>query len=141
MNRQTVTPDQLVCPPFTAWDKGWYLLTAGDFAAKQFNSMTVSWGFFGTIWAKPMAICVARPQRHTYQFTEQYDTFTLCAFGEEHRKTLNVLGTKSGRSCLVSTRATLPWWTSCAAIRAPCWCTRSVSLRSPGTASSVEIAI
>lgn len=98
MNRKSISPDQLVTHPFGAWDKGWYLLSAGDFAAKQFNSMTVSWGFFGTIWGKPMAITVVRPQRHTFQFIDKADSYTLCAFGDEHRRVLNVLGTKSGRN-------------------------------------------
>ncbi len=97
MNRQPVAPERIVLRPFEAWDKGWCLLTAGDFAAKQFNSMTVSWGFFGTIWGRPMAICVVRPQRHTYPFTESSDSFTLSAFAEEHRPTLKVLGSRSGR--------------------------------------------
>ena len=29
------------------WDKQWFLLTSGDFEKKHFNTMTVSWGYYG----------------------------------------------------------------------------------------------
>ena len=38
-----------------------------------------------------------RPTRFTYEFMEQYDTFTVCVLPEKHRKALQILGTKSGR--------------------------------------------
>jgi flavin reductase (DIM6/NTAB) family NADH-FMN oxidoreductase RutF len=79
------------------WDKQWLLLTSGDFAAGEFNTMTVAWGSLGIMWGKPFAQVVVRPIRYTYQFMERYDTFTLCAFPEECRKALQLLGTKSGR--------------------------------------------
>jgi flavin reductase (DIM6/NTAB) family NADH-FMN oxidoreductase RutF len=40
---------------------------------------------------------VVRPSRYTYEFIEQYDTFTLGAFPEECRDAMLLLGTKSGR--------------------------------------------
>jgi len=79
------------------WDEQWLLLTAGDFQKGHFNAMTVSWGSFGTIWGKPFAQVVVRPTRYTYKFMEQYETFTLCAFPEQYRPALELLGARSGR--------------------------------------------
>jgi flavin reductase (DIM6/NTAB) family NADH-FMN oxidoreductase RutF len=59
--------------------------------------MTVAWGSMGVMWGKPFAQVVVRPVRYTFEFMEQYDSFTLCAFPAEYRQTLLMLGTKSGR--------------------------------------------
>jgi Conserved protein/domain typically associated with flavoprotein oxygenases, DIM6/NTAB family len=83
--------------PFTIFDKRWFLLAAGDFAKGDFNAMTVSWGFLGTMWGRPVAQIVVRPQRHTRGFLDKYDSFTLCSFPEEFRPALAMLGAKSGR--------------------------------------------
>lgn len=79
------------------WDSRWLLLTAGDLASEQFNLMTVAWGSFGTMWSRPFAQVVVRPTRHTFAFTERFDTFTLCAFPELCRPVLKLMGTRSGR--------------------------------------------
>ena len=83
--------------PFTTFDKRWFLLTAGDFAKGDYNTMTVSWGFLGTMWSMPVAQVVVRPQRYTREFLDKYDTFTLCSFPEKYRPALTLLGAKSGR--------------------------------------------
>ena len=80
MERKTISPWDFAAKGFSFWDRDWLLLSAGDFAKKKFNCMTVSWGFLGVMWARPMAIVVVRPQRHTRQFMDQHDSFTLCAF-------------------------------------------------------------
>ena len=82
---------------FRLWDEQWFLLTAGDFRERRFNTMTVSWGSLGILWNKPFAQVVVRPTRHTHSFMERYDTFTLCAFSAEHRPALELLGSRSGR--------------------------------------------
>jgi len=79
------------------WDKQWFLLTSGDLSKKHFNTMTVSWGYFGIMWNTPVAVVVVRPTRFTYEFIEKYDTFTLSSFNKSFRKDLNILGSKSGR--------------------------------------------
>ena len=81
--------------PFTAFDKGWGLVTAGD--AKKYNTMTVSWGGLGTLWNKPVATIYIRPQRYTKQFVDANERFTVSLFDGEHKRELGVLGTKSGR--------------------------------------------
>jgi flavin reductase (DIM6/NTAB) family NADH-FMN oxidoreductase RutF len=110
--REQVDIYDLLLPPFAVWDKTWFLLTAGTLPEKSpaptppssaqptprsFNSMTVSWGGLGFMWGKPLAIVVVRPQRHTFEYLDKSPDFTLCAFGESHRATLNFLGTKSGK--------------------------------------------
>ena len=97
MTRETIPLTELHLPAFGAWEPGWFLLTAGENRPGEFNSMTVSWGALGVIWHKPLAVVVVRPQRHTRQFIERYDTFSLCAFDEAYRPALNMLGTRSGR--------------------------------------------
>jgi flavin reductase (DIM6/NTAB) family NADH-FMN oxidoreductase RutF len=92
-----ISPMDFALRPFRQWDKGWFALAAGDFAARKFNAMTVSWGGLGIMWGKPFALAVVRPTRFTHRFTEGFDTFTLCAFPEEYRAALNILGSKSGR--------------------------------------------
>ena len=77
------------------WKEQWLLLTAGT--KEEFNMMTVAWGSIGCMWAKPFVQMVVRPQRYTHDYTEKYDTFTLCAFSKEFKKDLNYLGTVSGR--------------------------------------------
>ncbi len=82
---------------FNIFDKQWFLLTAGNFSEGCFNTMTVSWGFMGTMWQLPMVMAVVRPQRYTMEFLERCDTFTLSAFAPEYRKALALLGSESGR--------------------------------------------
>ena len=79
------------------WSAQWLLLTAGDFAAGSYNSMTVGWGSFGTMWRKPCAQVVVRNGRHTRNFIDNHESFTLCAFPEQHRAALQLLGSRSGR--------------------------------------------
>ena len=93
----TIPLTDITLPSFTAFDKGWFLVTAGDFASGRFNTMTVSWGFLGTMWSKPVAQVVIRPQRYTREFLDEFDTFTVSAFPESLRPALAQLGSKSGR--------------------------------------------
>ena len=45
----------------------WGLVTAGD--KNGLNTMTVSWGAIGELWAMDMATIYIRPQRHTVNQT------------------------------------------------------------------------
>ena len=89
--------ERFVLAPVKALDKDWLLLSAGDLAARDWNCMTVSWGAFGVIWGRPMAMIVVRPSRHTHGFTERHDTFTLSAFPESLHPALDYCGSHSGR--------------------------------------------
>ncbi len=97
MNRTPIPFKNLRLNSLHIWDKQWFLLTCGDFDSGDFNTMTVAWGSFGTMWHKPFAQVVVRPVRHTFSFLERYPTFTLSAFTRDHKKALGILGTKSGR--------------------------------------------
>lgn len=79
------------------FDRQWLLLTCGDFATRQYNAMTISWGSLGFIWGRPFVQVMVRPQRYTYEFMEHYHTFSVCAFPPEYRQALSLLGTQSGR--------------------------------------------
>lgn len=97
MPLQTIPTDKFIVNNVDLWSNKWLLLTSGDFKKNAFNTMTVGWGSLGVMWNKPFAQVVVRPTRHTYQFMEQYETFTLCAFSEKYRKALELLGSKSGK--------------------------------------------
>ncbi len=81
--------------PFSKTNKEWFLITAGD--ESGYNTMTASWGFFGTMWGKSVAHVVIRPQRHTLDFVEKANKFTISIFDEKYRSALQFCGTKSGR--------------------------------------------
>ncbi len=94
---QKIPAEEWMIKACDIWDNQWLLLTSGDYAKNSFNSMTVGWGSFGIMWQRPFAQVVVRPTRFTYEFMEKYDTFTLCAFSELFRKSLQFLGSTSGR--------------------------------------------
>ncbi|MBR5766927.1 MAG: flavin reductase, partial [Lachnospiraceae bacterium] len=52
-----------------------------------------------TLWGKPVVTVYVRPNRHTYEYTEANEFFTLNFFTEDYRKALAVMGSKSGRDC------------------------------------------
>ena len=97
MQRNPIAFNNLHVRAHQLWSEQWMVLTSGSFVDDRFNAMAVGWGSFGTMWSKPFAQVVVRPTRYTLEFMEQYDTFTLCAFPEAHRKAVQLLGTKSGR--------------------------------------------
>lgn len=97
MDMQSISIEAFTTKSFSLFEPHWLLLTSGDFRQKRYNAMTISWGSLGIIWGKPFAQVAVRPVRYTYEFIEQYETFTLCAFPASYRKALTLLGSKSGR--------------------------------------------
>lgn len=97
MARKAIPLDDISVRFRHLWARQSMLLTAGDFAEGRFNTMAVGWGGFGELWDGPLAMVVVRPQRYTYEFIEQYDTFTLTALPPALRPAIMLLGTKSGR--------------------------------------------
>ncbi len=89
--------ERLRVRPHDLWKNRWLALASGDYEAGTFNAMTVAWGGLGEMWNFPFVLVVVRPTRHTHGFMEKYPTFTLCAFPETHRKSLTILGARSGR--------------------------------------------
>lgn len=80
---------------FEVFGKDWALLTAGS--VDSYNTMTISWGGMGTLWAKPVVTVYVKPIRYTYEFMEKSEYFTVSFYDEQYRKDLNILGTESGR--------------------------------------------
>lgn len=73
----------------------WMLITAGDKSAA--NTMTASFGGFGVLFHKNVAMIYIRPERYTYNFLENNDTFSLSFFSEKHRDALRYCGRTSGK--------------------------------------------
>ncbi len=61
------------------------------------NTMTIGWGFLGTMWSKPVFVVAVRHSRHTYKLMEESTSFTVCLPAKDMEKALSVCGTKSGR--------------------------------------------
>ena len=85
---------------FKLFDDYWALVTAGT--PEDYNTMTISWGSLGTIWAprgngRQIATIYIKPSRYTYQYLEKSDYYTISFFPEEKRKDLAYLGSHSGR--------------------------------------------
>jgi flavin reductase (DIM6/NTAB) family NADH-FMN oxidoreductase RutF len=64
------------------------------------NTMTISWGFVGFLWASPYFITVVRPQRYTRELIDGAADFTVSVPLDKSggmERELSVCGTKSGR--------------------------------------------
>ena len=81
--------------PFNTLGNDGILLVAGD--ENKSNPMTISWGFFGIMWGKPVAIVAVRTTRYTYDFMNDVNEFTLNWVDDDHKPALIICGTKSGR--------------------------------------------
>lgn len=98
MGYTKIDPKELQGNVFEMIDDKWFLVTAKKYKSdNKINTMTASWGFMGVMWGRPVANCVIRPVRYTYEFMEEADYYTLSFFSGEYKKALNILGTKSGR--------------------------------------------
>ena len=85
---------------FDMFNNQWALATAGDI--NHFNTCTIAWGSLGTIWGGPgggksIVTIYINPDRYTYDFLKENDTFTVEFFPPEYRKALGYLGSHSGR--------------------------------------------
>lgn len=88
---------ELQLNPFDEIGKAWYLLTAGTM--DSYNTMTCSWGAMGEIWGVPSFHCVVRTNRHTLQFLDSHDLFTVSFFPPAQKDVLRFCGAHSGRDC------------------------------------------
>lgn len=91
-----ISPYEISGNTFKMIGEDWFLITAGTI--DSYNTMTAAWGSFGVLWNKPVVQCFVRPTRHTYNFTEINESFTICFFDEKFRDILNFCGTTSGRN-------------------------------------------
>lgn len=90
-----INPEQLTDNVFKLIAKDWMLITGGT--KDNFNTMTASWGGLGILWGKNVAYCVIRPQRYTYQYMENTNSYTLSFFTDKYKKALGICGSQSGR--------------------------------------------
>jgi flavin reductase (DIM6/NTAB) family NADH-FMN oxidoreductase RutF len=95
MKIQAINVKELQTNVFEILHDRWMLITAGN--PDKFNTMTASWGTFGILWNKPVAICFIRPQRYTFEFIETQDLFTLSFFPAQYKHVLNYCGSHSGK--------------------------------------------
>ncbi len=98
MERQPIPFEAFNANVMHLFDRQWLLLTSGNYAGRQYNAMTISWGSLGFIWGRPFVQVLVRPHRYTFEFMERYPTFSVCAFPPEYRPALSLLGTRSGRA-------------------------------------------
>ncbi len=82
-------------PLFDRISKDWMLISASD--GTRTNSMTASWGCFGVLWGKQVAVCFIRPGRYTFTLTEKAKTLSLAFFDREYHSRLAYFGAHSGR--------------------------------------------
>ena len=85
---------------FKLFDDHWALLTAGT--PDDYNTMTISWGSLGTIWAprgngRQIATVYVKPSRYTFGYLEKSDYYTISFFPESCRKDMAYLGSHSCR--------------------------------------------
>lgn len=75
--------------------KGAFLTTAHG---EEINTMTISWGNLGIMWAKPVCTVMVRPSRHTYGMIEKAGEFTLSIpLDDSFAPALALCGSQSGR--------------------------------------------
>ncbi len=90
-----IKPEQLNENIFKLIGEDWMLITAGNKTSA--NTMTASFGGFGILFSKKVAAIFVRPERYTYHFLEENDTFSLSFFEPEYKDALKFCGVKSGK--------------------------------------------
>ena len=85
---------EIQCNPFEKFNSQWALVAAGP--AGRCNAMTISWGSMGTIWGKPVITVYIRPDRYTWGFLKENDSFTVSFYPPQYRDALMRMGRMSG---------------------------------------------
>lgn len=88
---------QLLIDAFDEFKNKSALVTAGTL--EDHNSMTIGWGGVGSLWSRHVATVYIRPNRHTYNYFEKNEYFTVSFYPDACKKALGIMGTKSGRDC------------------------------------------
>ncbi len=90
-----IQPKEFDSSVFNLISGEWLLLAAEKDGVT--NAMTCSWGGMGVLWNKNVAFIFVRHARHTYEFMENSDTFSLSIFDDPNHELLKYFGTVSGR--------------------------------------------
>jgi hypothetical protein len=80
---------------FEQFNSQWALVCAGTM--EDHNAMTISWGGMGTLWGKPVVTVYVKPCRHTYQYMNRSEYFTVSFYDDTYRPALALMGSLSGR--------------------------------------------
>lgn len=95
MDFKKINVKDLSFNPFAKLADDWALIAAGTL--ENHNAMTISWGGFGILWHKTVAVIYVRPQRHTKLFIDDRQGFTVNFFDEKFKPALQFCGSKSGK--------------------------------------------
>lgn len=76
------------------FDNDWMALAVGK--EGDMNAMTISWGEISELWNKPVLTVYVSSSRYTHEFMERNGYFTVTAFPENRRSSLQYIGTHSG---------------------------------------------
>lgn len=71
----------------------WALLTSKN--GEDYDSMTISWGAFGSLWEKYTTVVYVRPQRYTKKLLDNNEYYTISFFDKNYKKELGLLGATS----------------------------------------------
>lgn len=76
---------------FSKFHKQLAVISSGDI--KDFRCMTIGWGAMGNVWGHPgSALTVyVSPARHTFEYLQKNEYFTVSFFPEEYHKDLITL--------------------------------------------------
>ncbi len=83
--------------PVKAFAKDWMALTAGK--SGKANSMTISWGEIGELWARPVMTVFVSGSRYTHTLMDESRTFCVSQLpsAPKFRKALEKIGSESFR--------------------------------------------
>jgi len=62
------------------------------------NTTTITWGTFGRLWNRPIAIIPIRSRRYTYELVDKYGEFTISVPRKDLFKELSAAGSFTGRN-------------------------------------------
>lgn len=96
MGKQPIAIADLLLQPFTTFDPEGVLLVSGSDTTHA-NPMTISWGMFGVMWARPIAMVMVRHSRHTWDFITKAPDFTINWMPEDWSDAVRICGSTSGR--------------------------------------------
>lgn len=92
---KNISSDLIPFNPIAGLRDQWMILASGNDSA--YNAMTIAWGSWGMLWSKPVVNVYIRTSRHTNHFMQENDYFTVTAFPNDARQSLQYMGSHSGR--------------------------------------------
>ena len=97
MEKRPIAVGDLNLQPFTTFEPDGILLVSGQDVAHA-NPMTISWGMFGIMWGRPVAMVMVRHSRYTWDFITKAPDFSVNWMPEDWTDAVNLCGRESGRA-------------------------------------------